>query len=151
MTMLLPQKAQYALRALFELSLRYDEGPVKTSAIARAQVIPHRFLEAIMHQLRLGGFVDSKRGAEGGYYLARMPEDLTIGDVLRYVQGPLGPVECMAEADGPSCPLAPGCVFLPVWRQVRDAVEDIYNSVTFQTLVEQHQRQVKTHAASYAI
>lgn len=92
------QKCQYAIRAAFELSRRYGQGPVKIGDIAEAQAIPLRFLQVILNQLRRAGFVESKRGADGGYLLARQPDRVTAGDIVRFVEGPLVPIACMISA-----------------------------------------------------
>jgi len=83
--MAITQKSKYALRATLELSLRYGHGPISISEIARAQAIPARFLEAILAQLKRAALVESRRGNEGGYVLARPPSRISVGDVLRVV------------------------------------------------------------------
>ena len=80
-------KGNYALQAIFDLALQRSEEPVKIAEIARRQKIPQKFLELILASLKQGGFVVSKRGAEGGYLLARTADAITIGEVLRYVEG----------------------------------------------------------------
>jgi len=92
--MQISQKCQYALRAVFELARRPREAPVKVGDIAEAQAIPPRFLEIILNQLKRGGFVESRRGASGGYSLARSPDELTMGEIIRFVEGPFKPVSC---------------------------------------------------------
>ena len=91
------QKCQYAIRATFELAKRHGQGPVKISEIAETQSIPVRFLEVILNQLRQGGFVQSRRGADGGYYLIRKADELMVGDIIQFIEGPLVPVACLAE------------------------------------------------------
>ncbi len=91
--MLISQKSQYALRATFELARQYDQGWVKIAQIAQAQAIPTRFLEIILNQLKQAGFIRSKRGSEGGYILTRSPDQLSVGDVLSFMEGPIGPIE----------------------------------------------------------
>ena len=145
------QKCQYALRALLELAKRLGQGPIKVGDIAEAQAIPPRFLEVILSELRQGGFADSRRGSEGGYVLTRSPRGLTVGDVIRFVEGPIGPVDCAegpAEAD---CRKYGSCVFLPMWDRVRRAVSEIYDGTTFQDLIEQEARMCESLAASYSI
>lgn len=78
--MLLSQTCQYALRAVFEMAKRSGGGPIKIDAIARAQSIPPRFLAAILNQLKQGGFVESRRGADGGYRLRQAPDNLSVGE-----------------------------------------------------------------------
>src|ERR1700681_1110782 len=80
-------KGEYALHAVFDLSTQTPGQPVKIADVARRQKIPQKFLELILASLKQGGFVESRRGAEGGYLLARAPEEITVGQVLRYVEG----------------------------------------------------------------
>ena len=80
-------KGEYALRAIFDLALQRPGEPVKIASIARRQKIPQKFLELILSGLKQGGFVESRRGAEGGYLLARPAEAITVGEVYRYVEG----------------------------------------------------------------
>lgn len=133
---MLSQKTQYALRAVYELAVQYGTGPRKIAEIAEKQAIPPRFLEGILNQLK-GKFVDSRRGADGGYFLIRPPESITVGEVLRFVQGPIEPVDCMAGPSGARCRLFGKCAFMPLWDRVKDAVDGIYNRTTLQDLVDQ--------------
>jgi Rrf2 family protein len=87
--MLITQKCQYALRAVFALARREGRGPTKIAEIAREQAIPVRFLEVILGQLKQGGFVDSRRGADGGYFIVRSPREIAVGDIVRFIDGPL--------------------------------------------------------------
>lgn len=80
-------KGEYALHAIFDLAAQCSSEPTKIAEIARRQKIPQKFLELILANLKQGGFVESRRGAEGGYLLARKPEMITVGDVLRFVEG----------------------------------------------------------------
>ncbi|MCD6287634.1 MAG: Rrf2 family transcriptional regulator [Candidatus Hydrogenedentes bacterium] len=150
--MYIPQKCQYALRALFELARHYDEGPVKIAEIAKAQSIPPRFLEIILGQLKHGAFVDSQRGNGGGYYLLRDPEGLSVGEVIRFMQGSLGPVLCVAgKEEEKRCPLRGSCVFLSMWKEVKDVVSQVYDSTTFAKLVERDRRMRQEYVANYTI
>ena len=136
--MVVTQKCQYALRAIFELAGRFGQGPVKIADIAEAQAIPVRFLEVILSQLKQGGFVASQRGNEGGYQLVRQPEGLTVGEVMRFVQGPLGPVDCLSDDPAQKCPLRGQCAFLSMWQEVREVTENVYDTKTFQGLIDEH-------------
>jgi len=149
--MVISQKCQYAVRAVFELSKRHGEGPVRIARVAEAQAIPVRFLEVILNQLKQGGFVLSQRGARGGYLLAGSPEELTVGDIIRFVEGPLGPVECAMGGSRTDCPLYGDCVFLPMWEKVRAAISGVYDQTTFQSLVEQDARRGREYVAAYQI
>jgi Rrf2 family transcriptional regulator, cysteine metabolism repressor len=129
------QKCQYALRAMFELAKRSGQGTVRSSEIAASQAIPKRFLEVILNQLRQGGFVDSVRGKEGGFYLSRPPVKITVGDIIRFMDGPMIPVDC--QGDKPDkCPLKGQCVFMSVWDEARQAMEKVYDGKTLKDLLE---------------
>ncbi|MBM4031632.1 MAG: Rrf2 family transcriptional regulator [Planctomycetes bacterium] len=149
--MFISQKCQYAVRATFELAKRYGGGPVRIADVAEAQAIPVRFLEVILNQLKQGGFVLSQRGSRGGYVLARAPEELSVGDIIRFVEGPVAPVVCAMGGNKADCPLYGGCVFLPMWERVREAVSGVYDETTFRSLVELDARKAAEYVASYAI
>lgn len=149
--MLVPQKTQYALRAVFELGKRRGEGPIRIADVAETQSIPLRFLEVILNQLKQGGFVESKRGSGGGYVLLRPPEDLTVGEVLRFVQGPVIPVGCMEGTAKGKCPLHNNCVFLPMWERVQDAILGVYETTSFQDLIDKEHERAEQFVPSYSI
>jgi Rrf2 family protein len=149
--MSLSQKCQYSLRAIFELAKHYGEGPVKIADIAERQAIPTRFLEVILNQLKQGGFVDSKRGSMGGYILVRLPETLTVGDIIRYVEGPLSPVQCMLGFSDDPCPLQGECAFLPMWERAQEALSDVYDTTTLENLVQEDRKRIKKYTPDYSI
>lgn len=139
---MLSQKCQYALRAVLELARHHRQGPVRAGEIARAAAIPSRFLEVILNELRQAGFIESRRGSEGGYLLQQSPSRLTVGAVIRFFEGSLAPVACMNEI--------PASVFLSLWERVHKAVSDIYDGTTFQDLLDQECR-MRSDVLSYAI
>ena len=145
--MLVSEKCRYALKAVFELARRYGEGPVRISEIAAAQGIPARFLEVILGQMKQGGFVQSRRGAQGGYYLLKSPRLLTVGDVVRLVEGPVEPVRMRNRAER----WAPDDIFDPLWRQLREKINEVYDGVTFGSLVEEERKRRATYVLSYVI
>jgi Rrf2 family protein len=135
--MSISQKCQYSLRSVFELAKHQGEGPLKIADIAKAQAIPTRFLEVILNQLKQAGFVESRRGSTGGYVLTRPRATLKVGEIIRFIEGPLSPVQCIAGSSGERCPLHGDCAFLPMWDRVRDALSTVYDTTTFEDLVEQ--------------
>jgi Rrf2 family protein len=131
------QKCQYALRALLELSKRRDvDGATPASEIADRQKIPPRFLELILGQLKQGGYVSSRRGVQGGYTLVSDPEELTVGEIIRFMDGPLSPVKCIGPAKRHDCELQGRCAFAQLWERARDAVAEVYDQTSFQDLME---------------
>jgi Rrf2 family cysteine metabolism transcriptional repressor len=142
----LSQRSQYAVRAVFELAKREGSGPVKAASIASAQYIPLRFLENILAQLRQAEIVESVRGKEGGYRLA-------VGEVIRAVQGPMSAIDC-ADAgvgSGRECALRHGCVLLPMWDKAHRAMMDVYDGTTLEDLLEQELATHGCEAVDYAI
>jgi len=132
--MAISQKCYYAIRAVFELAQAPEGKAVKIGEIAERQAIPAKFLEAILNQLKGGGFVESRRGAEGGYLLARPARRVSLGDVIRFVEGPLHPLKC-AGGSGAGQP-ALDRVLDPVWIAAEQALADVYDGVSFQDLVD---------------
>jgi len=149
--MSLSQKCQYAFRAIFELSRRQPSGqPVSVSEIAEAQAIPPRFLEQILAELKQGGFVASRRGAQGGYTLTVSPAELKVGDIIRFVEGPITPVKCIV-GDDPDCALQGKCAFTSFWGRAKAALESVYDGTTFQDLVQEAENRRAATAANYSI
>lgn len=134
------QKTQYALRAMFELARQQGQGPVRIADIAERQAIPPRFLEGILNQLRQAGLLRSIRGSRGGYELAVAPAEVTVGDMMRVIEGPIAPTECLNEEGDVECPLYGGCAFMPMWRRAAEALAAVYEGTTFADLLEEEQR-----------
>lgn len=148
MRMTVSLKCQYALRAVLELARRRTGLPSKTADIGRAQGIPIRFLENILHELKCAGIVRSFRGKQGGYTLAHSPDSVTVGDIVRCIEGPPLTAGCITgQQDG--CPAKDDCVFMPMWEQLQQAITDIYDSTTFEDLVIQSR--TKTAYLDYVI
>jgi Rrf2 family protein len=118
-------KAGYALQAILDLAMRPAGEPVRIADIARRQKIPQKFLELILASLKQGGFVESRRGAEGGYLLARAPETITVGQVVRHVDGAKGADGNRAEGE---------TAFSDMWRRIDQAVSCILDSTNFAEL-----------------
>jgi len=127
------EKCRYALRAIFDLALRDSGRPVKIQEIAARQAIPQRFLEIILVELKRGGFVDSQRGADGGYTLLKPANQLTVGEIVRFMQGNNGGKAAKVRTDY----VVGDYVFEQIWWKVNKAVSDIYDGISFADLVEQ--------------
>jgi len=116
-------KGEYALHAMFDLAAHRGGEPVRIADIARRQKIPQKFLELILAGLKQGGFVESRRGAEGGYLLARPAESITVGEVLRFIEGQTR--RGRRKTDSP---------FAELWERVDRAVGEIVDHTTFAEL-----------------
>jgi Rrf2 family cysteine metabolism transcriptional repressor len=120
-------KGEYALQAIFDLASQPRGEPVKIAEIARRQHIPQKFLELILAGLKQGGFVESRRGAEGGYLLARAPDAITVGEVVRFIEGPAqGKGRQRRKAETP---------FTAMWHEVDESISRILDHTTFADLL----------------
>ncbi len=135
------KKKQYAIRAIFELAKHMGKGPRKISDIAKAQEIPVRFLEVILSQLKGSGFVESKRGFYGGYTLVRPPNEITVGDVLRFMSGQYEPVDDMTDQSKDNFSLNADAAFSSMMKRAREAVFDVYDQTTIQNLLDNKKNQ----------
>lgn len=149
--MAVSSKCYYALRAIYALAEHRGPEPLKIADIAERQQIPVRFLEVILGQLKGGGFVRSRRGAEGGYFLAKTPDAITIGEIMRFVDGPIAPVDCVSPTRGVECPFAGGCDFFDFWGRVRQAISNVVDQTTFADLIKENQRRHKSFVPDYVI
>jgi Rrf2 family protein len=135
----LSKRTQYSLRALYALTRKFGEGPVLITTLAETETIPKKFLEQILVSLKSAGFVSSKKGKGGGYILAQPPEKITIGAVIRAIEGPLAPLPCASETRFRKCD---ECVDIKtcgtriVMRQVRDAMAAILDETTLAMVCE---------------
>jgi Rrf2 family protein len=137
---IVPKRNQYALRAIFELAKHRGKGPKKISEIAHAQAIPLRFLEVILGQLKGTGWVESKRGFYGGYLLKCSPRDITVGDILRFMQGAAHSMDCVACISKRDCPFNGECAFAAMWNRVNEAMFKIYDETSIQDLIERERK-----------
>jgi Rrf2 family protein len=132
-------KSEYALHAVLDLALQPQGEPIKIAEVARRQKIPQKFLELILANLKQGGFVESRRGAEGGYRLARAANEITVGEVLNFVEEGKN---TKRRADDP---------FNDVWRRVDEAVADILEHTTFAELARRWQQSQSRFVANWEI
>jgi Rrf2 family protein len=131
------QKTEYALRAMVELSLRRDRGPVPAREIAAAQGIPLRFLEQQLAALHHAGLVESFRGAGGGARLAKEPEGIRVADVIDVMEGSLYPMACLNE-ENHDCFQDGRCGLQELWTDVHAAVREVFERITLADLAERH-------------
>ncbi|TVR43346.1 MAG: Rrf2 family transcriptional regulator [Planctomycetota bacterium] len=140
--MRIAQKTYYALRALLELARRRGDGPISIAAIGHAEDIPPQFLQVIMRELRQGGFVDSRRGKDGGYLLSREPEGLSMGEVIRFLEGDVAPVDLQHDQHP---------VFRPTWLAAQDTINSLYDGVSFQELIDRDRQLQDNFLPDYVI
>ncbi len=129
------KKSEYALRALIELTSHYGQDLLQRQEIAERQHIPLEYLEQILLNLKHAGLVTSKRGVSGGYTLIKAPEEITIGQVIRLLDGPLAPISCVSKTAYQKCSDCPyatknSCPLQNVMGEVRNAIAGILDNYT---------------------
>lgn len=138
--MKLSTKSTYGVRAMVNLALRYEKGAaVPISEIARREGISVSYLEQLLNRLRRERLIRSLRGPKGGYLLARKPEAITVGDIVRVLEGGTAPVYCVTSRDKikQSCRRSETCVAKGVWKKLANAIDDVLDSVNLKDLVNQ--------------
>jgi Rrf2 family transcriptional regulator, cysteine metabolism repressor len=133
-------KSEYAILALMDLSIAHNQNQMRSlELIAKEQDIPRPFLVQILLELKKNGIVDSRRGARGGYWLAMPPSQVTVGDILKIIEGPFIPTRCNeAIYRKNACIVKRACVLRPLWSHVRDAIEGVVSHVTLEDLAKQY-------------
>lgn len=130
-------RGEYGVRAMVALANQFGQGPMSITEISRVSSVPAAYLEQLIAPLRRAGLVESKRGAHGGYVLARSPELVRVGDVYRVMEGPVAPMDCVSEdSDQQTCPLIDNCETRPVWLKVRDSIVEALDSTTLADLIK---------------
>lgn len=120
---------------MMDLARHYGQGPESLSEIARNEALPLTYLEQLVGKLRRSGLIISTHGAHGGYELSRPPSEVTVGDVLRVLEGPISPMVCATEGDaGIGCERHDFCGASLVWERVRDSVAQALDSLTMADL-----------------
>lgn len=135
--MKLSTRGRYGIHAMYDLACNFNAGPQPIKAIAERQTISEAYLEQLFAQLKRDGLVNSVRGAQGGYTLARPPEQTTVGDVLRSLEGGLNLVDCLLEEDacGKSC----ACPSRIVWMKIRDGLNAVVDGISLQDMIDDYQ------------
>ena len=133
-------KGHYGVQAMFDLAQHYGEGPVSLKTIAGRQDISEHYLEQLIAVLRKTGMVKSVRGAQGGYILAREPADIKVGDIVRVLEGPIAPVECVNDNDSEQCQKAEYCITRNVWEKVKDSIEEVLDSISLQDMCQEAEK-----------
>lgn len=132
------KRTQYGLKAILVLGRRYRDGPVLIATISKEESIPLKFLEIILLDLKAHGLLESKKGKGGGYSLSRPPSTVTIGSVIRIMEGPLAPLPCASETAFKPCPECTDvetCGTRIIMRQVRDAMASVLDHTTLAELL----------------
>lgn len=148
--MRLSTKGQYALEAMVAMALTASDDLMSIRAISQKTGISEPYLEQIFASLRRDGLIDSVRGTQGGYRLARKPDQITVGEVLRSGEGSLAPVRC-TESGPDVCDAIDGCMTRPLWQDMADAVDAVIDRQTLADIVTAWNRQSQSPILEFSI
>ncbi len=147
--MRLSTKGRYGARAMLDLALNFGKDPVLLRDIARRQEVSEKYLEHSISALRKAGLVRSIRGARGGYILAKSSSEIKLSEIMEVLEGSMAPVDCV---DDPQvCHRANLCVTRDIWVKMKEAIDNILESITLQDMVEQQKRKESSEAIVYDI
>ncbi|MDD5027544.1 MAG: Rrf2 family transcriptional regulator [Candidatus Omnitrophica bacterium] len=132
-------KSDYALKTILDLAAHFGNGPVAINDLSQRLDIPTKFLEQILLDLKRAGFVESRRGKVGGYSLGRHPGKITLGEVTRFIAGPVEPIACVDKKYS-GCQDIGKCVFRDVWEEVSRSASRIIDNVTFEDLLKKSKK-----------
>ena len=135
--MKLSTKGRYGLRAIIDLARYSENEPVSISSISSRQDISERYLEQLVALLKKAGLVKSIRGASGGYVLAKDMNDISVGDVLRALEGDIEPVKCMAYEEQGGCSASGECVTKYVWQKINESINQTVDGMNLEELIRE--------------
>ena len=130
-------KGRYGLRAMVDVAVAGEKAPVPIQAIAKRQDLSEKYLEQLLGMLKKAGLVKSMRGNQGGYQIEGDMTAISVGDILRALEGELLPVDCAGFEEESTCKAAKSCVTKYVWKKINESLEDTVNHITLKELVEQ--------------
>lgn len=136
-------RGRYGVQVMVDLAQHINEGPISLKSVADRQKLSEHYLEQLVPELRKAGLVKSIRGAQGGYVLAKKPEEIFIGDIIRALEGPIAPVECVNQSGLDCCEKSDFCVTREVWVKVRDSINDVVDSISLADLVKDAKKENK--------
>ncbi len=151
---MLSKKTKYGLHAVIYLTRKYQRGPVLISELAKRERIPQKFLEAILLDLKNHGILQSKKGKGGGYYLGRPPAEITVGQVVRALEGPLAPVSCVSQLAYQKCEECKDelkCEIRLVKKDVREAMANILDRESMEDLIQRKNSALENQAFNFSI
>lgn len=140
-------KGRYALRMLIDLAMHQNDGYIALKDIAARQNISKKYLEQIMPILNKADVLLTNRGFQGGYRLARTPDQYTVGEILRITEGSLAPVACLDHTPN-NCPMSEECITLPVWQELNEVITKYLDGITIQDIID---RQTESIGNDYVI
>lgn len=143
--MKLSTKGRYGLKAMYDIAKRYNTNePLSLKIIAENNHLSEQYLEQIFSKLKKSGLVKSVRGAQGGYRLSRDPNEITVGDIIRVLDGPIAPSTCVLEEDS-GCEEQGTCPTRDVWKKIKESVDDVIDNITLEDMLLKHEENHNVH------
>ena len=144
-------KGDYALKIILDLSLSYNKGITQIKDISKRQDIPTKFLEQIITTLKGAGYVKTVRGPRGGVFLAKPPSKITMGDIIRLMEGPTSPITCVSVSGYDKCSYEKKCAFRGYFAEIRDRINDVVDKTTFKDIADKAGKLNHQEAPDYSI
>ena len=133
--MILSTRSRYGLKMMLELALNYGSGSISLNKIAERQLLSVTYLEQLISPLRKKGLVEGIRGSKGGYMLSKSPEEITVGKIIRILEGPLAPSECVLDKEEFECINADNCATKLLWEKISESINTVIDGITLQDMV----------------
>jgi Rrf2 family cysteine metabolism transcriptional repressor len=133
--MKLSTKGRYGVRAMVELASNYGGAPVSIKTISKKENLSEYYLEQLFSPLRRANIIRSIRGAQGGYVLCKPPNEITVGDIMTILEGPIEIADCI---DGIECDNSDCCATKAVWEKIKDSIDSVMNSITLQDIMDDY-------------
>lgn len=141
--MRLSTRGRYGLKAMYQLAIYYGEGPISLKIVAKEQNLSENYLEQLVSVLRKDGLLNSVRGAQGGYMLAKAPIEITVGDILRILEGDIAPADCVTN-EAYECKNEENCITKTVWIKIKNSIDNVIDSITLQDMLDEKQENKNT-------
>ena len=144
-------KGDYALKIILDLALGYGNGIAQIKDISKRQDIPEKFLEQIITTLKGAGYVKTVRGPKGGVFLAKPPAKITMGEIIRLMEGPTSPIACVSKSGHAKCSYEKLCAFKGYFAEIRDRINDVVDKTNFQEIAEKSKKLGAPQVVDYCI
>jgi len=144
-------KGDYALKIILELALNYDRDLIRIGEISKNQDIPKKYLEQIILILKGAGYIRTQRGPAGGISLSKPPAKITMGEIIRLMEGPTSPITCVSTTGYTKCSFEKDCVFRGIWMDIKNKINAVVDHITFADLVKKAEKFSRHQSLNYNI
>jgi Rrf2 family protein len=138
-------KGDYALKIILDLAINFGNEKVQIKDISKRQDIPFKYLQQLILHLRSAGYVKTKTGPQGGVSLAKSPKQITVGEIIRLIEGTTSPIACVNDLSDTRCADERRCVFRCLWIEIRDKINEVVDNTTFEDLVKKAKELKKSY------